>query len=37
MLRLLHDTVEDTYTTIEKIEEVFGRQIAELVDRLTQN
>ncbi|MEK6759773.1 MAG: bifunctional (p)ppGpp synthetase/guanosine-3',5'-bis(diphosphate) 3'-pyrophosphohydrolase [Deltaproteobacteria bacterium] len=33
---LLHDTVEDTHTTIEKIEEVFGRQIAELVDGLTK-
>ncbi len=33
---LLHDTVEDTHTTIEKIEEVFGPEIANLVDGLTK-
>jgi guanosine-3',5'-bis(diphosphate) 3'-pyrophosphohydrolase len=33
---LLHDTVEDTHTTIEKIAELFGDEIAELVDGLTK-
>lgn len=33
---LLHDTVEDTHTTIEKIEETFGAEIAALVDGLTK-
>lgn len=33
---LLHDTVEDTHTTVEKIEETFGAQIAALVDGLTK-
>ncbi len=33
---LLHDTVEDTHTTIEKIEESFGPEIAVLVDGLTK-
>jgi len=33
---LLHDTVEDTYTTIEKIEENFGSEIAALVDGVTK-
>ncbi|MBI5235045.1 MAG: bifunctional (p)ppGpp synthetase/guanosine-3',5'-bis(diphosphate) 3'-pyrophosphohydrolase [Deltaproteobacteria bacterium] len=33
---LLHDTVEDTHTTIEKIEETFGAEIASLVDGLTK-
>ena len=33
---LLHDTVEDTYTTVEKIEEVFGSEISGLVDGLTK-
>ncbi|MBI4949564.1 MAG: bifunctional (p)ppGpp synthetase/guanosine-3',5'-bis(diphosphate) 3'-pyrophosphohydrolase [Deltaproteobacteria bacterium] len=33
---LLHDTVEDTHTTIEKIEEVFGSEVANLVDGLTK-
>ncbi len=33
---LLHDTVEDTHTTVEKIEEVFGPEIAQLVDGLTK-
>ncbi|MFQ5465435.1 MAG: RelA/SpoT family protein [Thermodesulfobacteriota bacterium] len=33
---LLHDTVEDTRTTMEKIEEVFGPDIALLVDGLTK-
>ena len=33
---LLHDTVEDTYTTIETIENLFGAEIASLVDGLTK-
>jgi len=33
---LLHDTVEDTHTTIEKIEELFGQEVAALVDGLTK-
>jgi GTP pyrophosphokinase len=33
---LLHDTVEDTHTTIEKVEETFGSEIAGLVDGLTK-
>ena len=33
---LLHDTVEDTHTTIERIEELFGAEIAGLVDGLTK-
>jgi len=32
---LLHDTVEDTNTTIEEIEERFGPAVARVVDRLT--
>ncbi|CAG1065180.1 GTP pyrophosphokinase [uncultured bacterium] len=33
---LLHDTVEDTHTTIEKIAELFGEEVASLVDGLTK-
>ncbi len=33
---LLHDTVEDTVTTIEKIREAFGSEVAALVDGLTK-
>jgi len=33
---LLHDTVEDTLTTLEDIERVFGRDIARLVDGVTK-
>src|SRR5512132_3982970 len=29
---LLHDTVEDTLTTIEEIERLFGPEVARLVD-----
>jgi len=33
---LLHDTVEDTHTTLETIEEFFGQEIASLVDGVTK-
>ncbi|MBW2552800.1 MAG: bifunctional (p)ppGpp synthetase/guanosine-3',5'-bis(diphosphate) 3'-pyrophosphohydrolase [Deltaproteobacteria bacterium] len=33
---LLHDTVEDTYTTLETIDEFFGHEIASLVDGVTK-
>src|SRR3972149_4121154 len=33
---LLHDTVEDTHTTIEKVEEIFGPEISSLVDGVTK-
>lgn len=33
---LLHDTVEDTYATIEELEEKFGGEIAFLVDGVTK-
>ncbi len=33
---LLHDTVEDTHTTMEKIRETFGAEIATLVDGVTK-
>ncbi|MBE9528034.1 MAG: bifunctional (p)ppGpp synthetase/guanosine-3',5'-bis(diphosphate) 3'-pyrophosphohydrolase [Proteobacteria bacterium] len=33
---LLHDTVEDTHTTLEKIEELFGHEVASLVDGVTK-
>ena len=33
---LLHDTVEDTGTTLEQIEDVFGKDIARLVDGVTK-
>lgn len=33
---LLHDTVEDTDTTIEEIRSLFGDQVAQLVDGLTK-
>lgn len=32
---LLHDTIEDTETTKEEIEEEFGAEIAEMVDLLS--
>lgn len=32
---LLHDTIEDTDTTKEEIQEIFGSEVAELVDELT--
>ncbi len=33
---LLHDTVEDTHTTLEKIDELFGPEVASLVDGVTK-
>ena len=33
---LLHDTVEDTLATLPQIEDVFGEEIAELVDGVTK-
>ncbi len=33
---LLHDTVEDTVATIEEIEELFGTEVAKLVDGVTK-
>ncbi len=33
---LLHDTVEDTHTTIDKIKELFGPEVSGLVDGLTK-
>lgn len=33
---LLHDTVEDTLTTVEEIEELFGSEIAQMVDGVTK-
>ncbi len=36
MTGLLHDTVEDTGTTLETIAEEFGKDVAELVDGVTK-
>ena len=33
---LLHDTVEDTDTTVEEVRELFGGQVAQIVDGLTK-
>jgi GTP pyrophosphokinase len=34
---LLHDTVEDTLTTLEQIEETFGKEVAFLVEGLQKS
>ncbi|MDX1484247.1 MAG: bifunctional (p)ppGpp synthetase/guanosine-3',5'-bis(diphosphate) 3'-pyrophosphohydrolase [Alphaproteobacteria bacterium] len=36
MTALLHDTVEDTLATIEEIEQLFGPEVARLVDGVTK-
>lgn len=33
---LLHDTVEDTLTTLDEVKHIFGREIAALVDGVTK-
>lgn len=33
---ILHDTVEDTHATLEEIEQLFGEEIAQLVDGVTK-
>lgn len=33
---ILHDTVEDTYITLEDIEHVFGEQVRKIIDGLTK-
>jgi len=33
---LLHDTVEDTLATLEEVEELFGKDIADIVDGVTK-
>jgi len=34
---MLHDVVEDTYTTIQEIQETFGKKVADLVEELTSD
>ena len=34
--QLLHDTVEDTLTTLEEIKSLFGQEVAALVDGVTK-
>lgn len=36
-IALLHDTVEDTNTTIEEIEEMYGKNVAEIVSEVTND
>jgi len=33
---LLHDTVEDTLTTVEQVQNIFGKEIGDLVDGVTK-
>jgi GTP pyrophosphokinase len=33
---LLHDTVEDTLATLEEVQELFGKDIADIVDGVTK-
>ena len=33
---LLHDTVEDTHITLEDVEELFGKTVAQIIDGLTK-
>src|SRR5690554_3566194 len=33
---LLHDTIEDTLATMEELEELFGKEIGQLVDGVTK-
>ncbi|MDK2955297.1 MAG: diphosphokinase / guanosine-3,5-bis(diphosphate) 3-diphosphatase [Desulfovibrionales bacterium] len=33
---LLHDTVEDTHATVDEIEELFGENVADIVDGVTK-
>lgn len=37
MAALLHDTVEDTETTLEEIENIFGEKIRNIVDEVTDD
>jgi len=34
---MLHDVVEDTYTTIYEVQETFGKEVADLVSELTED
>src|SRR3990167_3818882 len=33
---ILHDTIEDTQTTVDELEKMFGSQVAEIVDGVTK-
>jgi (p)ppGpp synthase/HD superfamily hydrolase len=37
MAAVLHDTIEDTETTAEELEEQFGRTVRKLVEEVTDN
>ena len=34
---LLHDTVEDTATTFDEIESIFGKEVRDIVDEVTDD